>query len=272
MQSHHLFPDLDSRKLEERRFHDVLRSTYEKDQKAYAKFTANKKYYSITQASTSYVDHLLQQFAPGKDVLDYGCGGGHYSLALAKYARRVTGVDISPDSVEECRGRAIAAGVDGTVSFEVGDCEHLPFDDASFDLVVESGVLHHLELGQAYREVARVLKPGGRAIFVEAVLHNPFFQAYRRLTPQLRTKWESQHILGRHELLAASSHFSDISMRFFHLAGLLAVPLRGTPIFRPVLNVLNVVDRWLLALPGVRWWAWQVVVVAGRPRPEGELG
>src|SRR5687767_10689329 len=110
MKSHESFNDLDARKLEERRFHDVLRATYEKDQNAYARFTANKKYYSITQASTAYVDRLLQQFSRAKDVLDYGCGGGHYSVMLAKYARRVTGVDISPDSVEECRKRATAAG------------------------------------------------------------------------------------------------------------------------------------------------------------------
>lgn len=95
-------------------------------------------------------------------ALDFGCGIGRVALALAPYAERVVGVDVSGAMVAEARRRA--AGL-ANVAFEATDGRTMPFADASFDLVlavdsfpylVRAGVLEAL-----LAEMARVLKPGG---------------------------------------------------------------------------------------------------------------
>jgi SAM-dependent methyltransferase len=254
------------RKLEEQEFHDRLRSTYEKDPESYARYTANKKYYAVTGSSVRYVEELLRREATGRKVLDYGCGGGQYSLLMAGFAEHVTGIDISPDSVAECRAKAEQAGAASRLTFQVGDCEQLPFADGSFDLVMEAGVLHHLALHNAYAEIVRVLRPGGTAIMIEAVAHNPIFALYRRLTPHLRTKWETDHILTRQDLLGSSRYFDSVELRFFHLFNLLAVPMRNHAAFGRLLQGLDAIDRHVLSMPIVKWLAWQVVVI-GKKRP-----
>ena len=144
------------------------------------------------------------------------------------------------------------------------DCEALKFPDASFDLVVEMGVLHHLDLDRAYAEIARVLRPGGFAICTEALGHNPVIRLYRRLTPHLRTTWETEHILRSRDIAKARQYFSSVDVRLFHLATLAAVPLRGTRLFSPTLAALELLDSMLLRVRALRWWAWEAVMVLQR--------
>ena len=56
---------------------------------------------------------------------------------------------------------------------------------APFDAVLGKQILHHLDLGVAIPEIVRVLRPGGRAVFLEPLIHNPLLEGYRRLTPHL---------------------------------------------------------------------------------------
>lgn len=99
------------------------------------------------------------------DVLEVGCGTGFFVLNLwqAGFAERLHATDISAGMVEQCvaNGRRLGVAVHG----EVADAETLPFDDASFDLVVGHAVIHHLpDLTTAFKELARVLRPGGRLL------------------------------------------------------------------------------------------------------------
>jgi ubiquinone/menaquinone biosynthesis C-methylase UbiE len=130
--------------------------------------------------SASYAEDLLRmraEYAPwmaesldyagsrDRDVLDVGCGQG---IDLAGYARngaRATGVDLTPRHVELARAHLAALGLEGTVV--QGDAEDLPFPDASFDRVSSNGVLHHTpDMDRALAEIARVLRPGGRATVI----------------------------------------------------------------------------------------------------------
>lgn len=95
-------------------------------------------------------------------ALDVGCGGGRYTVALAKSgASEAVGVDMSELGIADARRRVDAAGIDG-VSFEIGNVLDLGFETSSFDTVFSNGVLHHSKDWVAgVGELVRVLRPGG---------------------------------------------------------------------------------------------------------------
>lgn len=101
----------------------------------------------------------------GKRCLDAGCGGGRYSIAMARLgAEEVIGCDVSPEGIRDCRRRATGTRA---VSFEVASVLQLPFANESFDFVCSSGVLHHTaDPAQGLREITRVLRPGGRVFLL----------------------------------------------------------------------------------------------------------
>lgn len=106
-----------------------------------------------------------------RDVLDVGCGIGHWGLLLASLLPehvRFAGVEREPRWVAEAAERASARGLGARCRFTVGEAEHLPFADDSFDLTTCQTVLIHLprpELGLA--EMKRVTKPGGLVVVAE---------------------------------------------------------------------------------------------------------
>jgi len=102
----------------------------------------------------------LLRLQPGEKLLDSGCGSG-WLAALARAAgARVWAMDIAPAGVVAARARFPEAGF-----FQVGDGYHLPFAAASFDTLVLSEVVEHLEdIEAAFAEVRRVLRPGGRVL------------------------------------------------------------------------------------------------------------
>src|SRR5689334_7058566 len=127
----------------------------------------------------SYLDHetwirpALDQLGPlaGKDVLDFGCGHGMAAVVLARRGARVTAFDLSEGYLSEAARRAAANAV--RLDLVQADGERLPFADASFDRVWGNAVLHHLDLAVAGRELFRVLRPGGVAVFCEPWGENP---------------------------------------------------------------------------------------------------
>ena len=103
---------------------------------------------------------------PFAEALEIGAGTGYFSLNLmqAGIVGRATCLDISPGMLDTLERNAGRLGLD--VETVATDAEHLPFDDASFDLVLGHAVLHHLpDLDQAFEEFRRVLRPGGRLFF-----------------------------------------------------------------------------------------------------------
>jgi SAM-dependent methyltransferase len=248
---------LEPRKQREAEFHDRLRAMDRSDP-AYESLTANFKFYAVTRRRTAYLHELIDRHCAGKNVLIYGSGEGGTAVRVAQSARSVVGIDISPESVRISRDKAEQAGVTNA-TFEVMDCEAMSFPAHTFDRIVETGVLHHLDLAAAYREMHRVLRPNGMAICTEGLGHNPAIALYRRLTPHLRTEWEAQHILRARDIEAGRALFPVMDMRFFDLTTLAAVPLRRTALFPAALALLERIDAVLLRLPGIRWWAWSTV-------------
>lgn len=117
----------------------------------------------------------------GQRALDYGCGHGMAAVVLARAGAKVTAFDLSPGYVSEARERARANRVH--VKCVVADGEDLPFDNDSFDAVWGNAILHHLDLVTAGRELSRVLRPGGVAVFCEPWGGNPALAFARRFLP-----------------------------------------------------------------------------------------
>jgi ubiquinone/menaquinone biosynthesis C-methylase UbiE len=100
------------------------------------------------------------------DVLDVGCGTGFLALLLAELGHRVTGADAADEMLALAEEKAAQAGL--AVDLQRADAEQLPFDDDSFDLVVERHVIWTLpEPRVALSEWSRVLRPGGHLVLVE---------------------------------------------------------------------------------------------------------
>jgi ArsR family transcriptional regulator len=107
---------------------------------------------------------------------DLGCGTGQVSAALAPFVARVIAVDASAAMLQAARKRL--GGVDN-IELRRGELEALPIDDARLDAATLMLVLHHVpEPERALGEIARVLKPGGRAIVVDMLPHDR--ESYRQ--------------------------------------------------------------------------------------------
>jgi SAM-dependent methyltransferase len=97
----------------------------------------------------------------GEAWLDVGSGTGGISERAARGGADVTGVDLAPALVETAQRRAGEHGLD--ITYQVGDAEQLPFEDASFDVVSSSvGAIFAPDHAAVARELARVTRPGGR--------------------------------------------------------------------------------------------------------------
>lgn len=198
----------------------------------------------------------------GATMLDYGCGGGRFSIVLARRGARVFGVDISPQLIAQARATAAKCGLDGnTPQFVTGDAQHLPFPDALFDYVVGNGALHHLDLDKAYAEIARVLKPGGRAVFMEPMYSHPLLWLLRRLTANIHTTDERP--LSFSDIERAQKWFTSCTHREHFLLAVWAAPahLLGKSIALSLINSVDRFDGFLMRhIPALRRLAWLTVM------------
>jgi ubiquinone/menaquinone biosynthesis C-methylase UbiE len=97
---------------------------------------------------------------PGTRLLDVGCGAGQLALIAARAGAKVTGCDIATNWLEQARTRAAAEGVD--ITFEEGDAEALPYEDAQFDAVTSMfGAMFAPRPELVAAELTRVCRPGG---------------------------------------------------------------------------------------------------------------
>lgn len=253
--------DVEERKAEEARFHDEKVDRHGKARDAedlQEKTRGNKRFYSTVEKSRQHTLDWIASHSAGKVVLDYACGQGALAMHAAKSgADLAIGLDISRTSILNARTDAESDGLAANTFFLQGDCEATGMPDNSVDIMICSGMLHHLNVEEAFPEMCRVLKPGGVCLAIEALDYNPIVKAYRLLTPGLRTEWEKHHILSHDELQLSKQYFDVKNVRYWHLASIAASVLRKTPLFRPALTLGNAIDAVILRIPLVQRMAWQ---------------
>lgn len=121
-------------------------------------------------------DHVAEAIARSLDgaadasAVDLACGPGTFVRSMARHVARAAGVDITPAMLVRARKEATLAGF-GNTSFFCADVEALPFADASWDISLCGYALHHLlRPARVVREMARVVRPGGRVAVVDMLL------------------------------------------------------------------------------------------------------
>ncbi len=142
------------------------------------------------------------ELVPGASILEIGCGTGNLTLQLARTGVPVDVLATDPDPRALRRARDKTAGLAG-VRFERCYAQHLPYRDASFDRVVSSLMLHHLDPDAreaALTESFRVLKPGGR-------LHIADVQAQRLADMARNRGFEVAELGSRRLRVFGSVHF-----------------------------------------------------------------
>ena len=102
------------------------------------------------------------------------------------------------------------------------------------------------------------MKPGAQALAVEALGYNPLVQLYRRMTPILRTKWETEHILSMKDVSLARHFFTVRNVRHWHLFSLGAVVAPAESRLRAaLLDLGDALDKVALSVPGLQLMSWQ---------------
>ncbi len=213
----------------------------------------------------AYLDHetwVRPAFAAlgnlrGKAALDYGCGHGMAAVTMARAGAAVTAFDLSPGYVNEARERAAANGV--SVECVTADGEELPFADGSFDAIWGNAILHHLDLAKAGRELKRVLKPSGVAVFCEPWGGNPLLGYARRALPYPgKHRTPDEQPLTRRDLRPLREVFPSVEVRGFQLFGM----VRRVWLNPRLLKRLDAVDaRLLRSMPSLKNWCRYVVIV-----------
>jgi ubiquinone/menaquinone biosynthesis C-methylase UbiE len=155
-------------------YSDVILEHYRKEAEQHGKDASSTMRDEITRgreiASVLRVlEHLTSQGAPARDLLEIGCGNAYLLDLLRKHypTAALTGLEYTPEMVEIARSRAVAR-----CPIEQGDVRALPFGDAAFDVVITErciiNVMERDHQAASLHQVARVLRPGGHYLCIEA--------------------------------------------------------------------------------------------------------
>ena len=158
--------------------------------------TAIENRYALTQLGS----------LKGKRGLDLGCGAGESSVYLALQGAEVHACDVAEEFLAVAGALAGKFGVQ--LSLSHAEASHLPYAENFFDFVYANGVLHHTDLIPAAKEISRVLKPGGKGVFIEPLPYNPLINIYRLMAKGVRT--EDEKPLSFDDIRKFSTYFSSL--------------------------------------------------------------
>jgi arsenite methyltransferase len=171
----------------------------------------------------------------GEIVLDLGSGAGFDAFLAAQAVGstgQVIGVDMTDEMLAKARSNAQRAGV-GNVEFRKGYIEALPVDDASVDVVLSNCVINLVpDKAAVYREVARVLRPGGRMVISDVVLNEPLPQAIASNVAALTGCVAGAALRDRYLATIAAAGLTDIEILSDKGFGTVALTMVPEPMLR----------------------------------------
>jgi len=178
----------------------------------------------------------LLQIREGESILDLGSGRGAEAIEAARRcgpAGNVRGLDLTPEMVAAAKSNAAREGV-SNIGFDCGSIEELPYEEGRFDAVISNCVINHAEdKEKVFREIARVLKKGGRFVISDAVSARPLPKEIRDsaearaqcfggavtegeyLQSILSAGFSRTEILGRREYLKNGYDFASITLKAY---------------------------------------------------------
>lgn len=222
----------------------------------------------------------LRSMSPlkGKRILEIGAGVSVNTLYLAKAGAQVVAIDIAHERLETLRQLASqtlggepgaqppSRAQAGQVFYVKCKAEALPFRDEVCDVVYSKAVLIHTNLDESLPEARRVLKSGGKAVFIEPLTRNPLVNLYRNtLAPRI---WKQiTRYFSQEELALVGSHFPRMRVSYYYLFSFLAFfwqfGVRSPRLFRLCLAPVQAFDALLLRLfPFLGRYAWFATIVA----------
>jgi SAM-dependent methyltransferase len=200
--------------------------------------------------------------AADRRVLEIGSQSWEWCLFRYGY-RPAQLICINVSQAELDSGRTQAAKLGFACGFCKMDAHQLDFADASFDMVFGVAILHHLDFARAMRDIHRVLRKGGKIVFMEPLRHNPVARLVRWSTPHARTLDELP--LGRAELrlidrnFEADNYYSEL---LTVIGAMIARPILKNPI-NPVTKFCNAIDDYLVRMVPAVGLYYRSIVIRG---------
>lgn len=199
----------------------------------------------------------------GKNVLELGTGTGGTATLLAKRGASLIGIDLLPFRIDEAKVRAKKHSVGESIEFALMDAMHLGFPDNTFDFIISKSVLVFTDHTLTAQECYRVLKPGGKAIFIENMQHHPLVWLYRKFFIKYSRKL---HYFSIRDIKSIGTQFDFMEHSEFHFSSVKSlfwqkcIPI--TPFYRWSFRLLNLIDSFLFKLlPFLKRYCWITAMI-----------
>ena len=193
-------------------------------------------YYSYKREK-KILNKLLKDFN-NKKVLEIGS----YSWAVwfneNTAPKSLTCINISEKELE--KGKQLASKKDFEINHHLMDANNLTFENCSFDIVFGGAILHHLDINKTIHHIHRVLKPGGKIIFLEPLNMNPLYKIYRKMNPKERTPDEHALVSSDFKIIREKFTFDHYFFDFFTvLFGFISLKIFGDKKYDNWINKLG---------------------------------
>jgi SAM-dependent methyltransferase len=250
--------DIEARLKEEARFQNARVSD--------AGPEARDKYYVLLRNAFKRYDEALGDLS-GKKVVVVGCSDVGV-LPLARRGANVIGIDVADEAVAQLNEQIAKEGYADRAKGMVMNAEDLTFEPGSVDMIVCTGVLHHLDVEKSAKTFSKVLKSDGRVVMMEPLAWNPAAALYRQVTPSMRTEFE--HPLKPVDFKILRRHFSKVDFSAHAFLSCLAIPFTFIPgangLNKILVSLLDSIDQVLFKIaPFLKLFGWTAVIVCEKP-------